>query len=337
VVCFVIESFEADGGGWIGKTMMGSSQMQSKPCPLWRLAIAALFMCIGLAPAPQARAQNAVVVVNGDPITNFDVEQRMKLLMLSNGGKPVNRQEALEELINDRVKIKEGKKFNLDLSAAEIETQYATMGARMRLTVDQLNKVLEGRGIRPETLKARLKADYIWAQLVRGRYGQSLHVGEKDIASAIEVKGDGKEPTGSYEYKMRPVVLFVPRGAAQSAIELRKKDAETLRGRVQSCDQVEGLFRAMRDGVIRDQVVKTSADLPPPLRELLDKTPVGQMTPPEVTRQGIEMVALCSRAPSTETPEKREAREKLFSQKYETQAKKYLQDVRKSSMIEYRQ
>jgi peptidyl-prolyl cis-trans isomerase SurA len=298
-------------------------------------AIAVLLACAGLN-GPAAHAQNAVVVVNGDPVTNFDIDQRIKLLQLS-GGKAPSRQEAMEELINDRVKIKEGKKFAVDLSKNDLETQYAAMATRMRLTADQLDKVLEGRGIRPDTLKARLRADYIWAQLVRGRYGQNLLVGEKDIASAIEVKGgEGKEQTGSFEYKMRPVVLFVPRGAPPSAIELRKKDAETLRGRVQSCEQAEGVFRAMRDGVIRDQVAKTSADLPAPLREILDKTPVGQMTPPEVTRQGVEMVALCSRAPSTETPEKREAREKLFTQKYEAQAKKYLQDARRSSMIEYR-
>jgi peptidyl-prolyl cis-trans isomerase SurA len=304
--------------------------------PRSRAAVGALAIWLAPIAVSQAQAQNAVVVVNGDPITNFDIEQRIKLNTLSGGGKAPSRQEALEELINDRVKIKEGKKFNLDVSSADLETQYAAMGARMRLTPDQLNKVLEGRGIRPETLKARIKADFIWSQLVRGRYGQSLIVGEKDVASAIEVKGDGKEQTGSFEYKMRPVVLFVPRGAPQSAIELRKKDAETLRGRVQSCEQAESTFRAMRDGVIRDQVVKTSADLPQVLRELLDKTPVGQLTPPEITKQGVEMVALCSRAPSTETPEKRAAREKLFSEKYETQAKKYLNEVRRSAMIEYR-
>lgn len=308
------------------------------PPPL-RSSIAVTLLAICLLPIPvsDARAQNAVVVVNGDPITNFDIEQRIKLLQLSNPAKAPTRPEALEELINDRIKIKEGKKFNLDMTPAEIETQYATMGARMRLSADQLSKVLEGRGIRPETLKSRLKADYVWSQLVRGRYGQNLIVGEKDIASAIEVKGDGKEQPGSFEYKMRPVVLFVQKDAAQSSIDVRKKDAEALRGRVQSCEQAEGFFRAMRDGVIRDQVVKTSADLPAALREVLDKTPIGQMTPPEVTRQGVEMVVLCSRAPSTETPAKREAREKLFSQKYETQAKKYLQEVRKSSMIEYRE
>jgi peptidyl-prolyl cis-trans isomerase SurA len=304
--------------------------------PRSKAAAGALAILLAPVAVSQAQAQNAVVVVNGDPITNFDIEQRIKLNTLSGGGKTPSREQALEELINDRVKIKEGKKFNLDMSSADLETQYAAMGARMRLSPDQLNKVLEGRGIRPDTLKARIKADFIWSQLVRGRYGQSLIVGEKDVASAIEVKGDGKESTGSFEYKMRPVVLFVPRGAAQSATDLRKKDAETLRSRIQSCEQAESTFRAMRDGVIRDQVVKTSADLPAVLRELLDKTPVGQLTPPEVTKQGVEMVALCSRAPSTESPEKRAAREKLFSEKYETQAKKYLNEVRRSAMIEYR-
>jgi peptidyl-prolyl cis-trans isomerase SurA len=317
------------------ETMTGS-RMLSTFFSMLRPPLSALIFCVGAAAASGAHAQNALVVVNGDPITSFDIDQRSKLIMLSNGGKAVTRDEAIEELINDRVKLKEGKKFNLDPGKSEIETQYATMGARMRLTTDQLDKLLEGRGIRPETLKNRLKADFVWSQLVRGRYGQNLIVGEKDIASAIEVKGDGKEATGSFEYKMRPVVLFVRKGSGPSAIELRKKDAETLRGRVQSCEQAESTFRALRDGVIKDQVVKTSADLPAPLRELLDKTPVGQMTPPEVTRQGVEMVALCSRAPSTESAEKRAAREKLFSQKYEAQAAKYLKDARRSSMIEYR-
>jgi len=293
---------------------------------------------MALVAAGDARAQNAVVVVNGDPITNFDIEQRIKLVGLSGGGKVPSRQEALEELINDRVKVKEGKKFNIEMSAAEVDAQYSTMAVRLRMNADQLSKVLEGRGIRPDTLKARLKADYIWTQIVRGRFSQSLIVNEKDVEKAIEVKGDSKEPsTDSFEYKMRPVVLFVAKGAEKSAIDLRKKDAETLRSRIQNCDQADSYFRSLRDGIIKDQVVKTSADLPQALRELLDKTPVGQMTPPEVTRAGVEMVVLCSRAPSTETPAKREAREKLFAQKYDTQAKKYLEEARRSSMIEYRQ
>jgi peptidyl-prolyl cis-trans isomerase SurA len=71
----------------------------------------------------------------------------------------------------------------------------------------------------------------------------------------------------------------------------------------------------MQNATIRETVVKTSADLPPPLRAMLDKTEIGKLTPPEVTKQGIEMVALCGRNTTTvDTPEKREAQNKLFAQ-----------------------
>lgn len=140
-------------------------------------------------------------------------------------------------------------------------------------------------------------------------------VGEKDIASAIQIKGDGKESSDSFEYKMRPVLLLMPRGSSPASLDARRKEAETLRSRIQSCEQAEQYFRLLRNGVVKDQIVKTSADIPAPLRAVLDKTPVGQLTPPETTRQGIEMVALCSRTPTTDTPEKREAREAVQPQK----------------------
>jgi peptidyl-prolyl cis-trans isomerase SurA len=56
-----------------------------------------------------------------------------------------------------------------------------------------------------------------------------------------------------------------------------------------------------------------------------------------VTKQGVEMVVLCSRKPTTiDTPKKKEIREKMFAQKYEAKSKWYLQEVRRAAMIEYR-
>jgi peptidyl-prolyl cis-trans isomerase SurA len=49
------------------------------------------------------------------------------------------------------------------------------------------------------------------------------------------------------------------------------------------------------------------------------------------------MVALCERKPTTvDTPKKKEARDKMFAEKYEAKSKWYLQEVRKTAMIEYR-
>ena len=59
----------------------------------------------------------------------------------------------------------------------------------MRITPDQLTKSLESQGIRPDTLKARVKADMVWSNLVRGRYKESLQVGEKDVDADVQEKG----------------------------------------------------------------------------------------------------------------------------------------------------
>jgi peptidyl-prolyl cis-trans isomerase SurA len=211
------------------------------------------------------------------------------------------------------------------------------MGQRMRLSSEQLTQTLASRGIRPGTLRSRIRADMVWSTLVRGRFKDSLMVTDKAVRTASGDLSDGKSDGSNFEYQMRPIVLVVPRGSSAATIAMRRKEAETLRSRVQSCDDATTLFRSMRNATIRDTVVKTSADLPQPLRELLDKTPIGHLTAPEVTRHGIEMVALCERKPTSgDTPEQRKIREKLYAQKYEARSKSYLQDIRKAAMIEYR-
>ena len=132
-------------------------------------------------------------------------------------------------------------------------------------------------------------------------------------------------------------MLIVPRGSAADAIETRKKEAEALRARIQTCAEVNSFFKSMQNAALPGAVTKTSADIPPSLRELLDNTPIGHLTAPEVTKQGVEMVALCAREPTKiDTPKKKEIREKMFSEKYEAKSKWYLHEVRKAAMIEYR-
>lgn len=316
---------------------MGLTMTSTSPLRFLQLGFLVAAMMIASSLGSVVKAQGVAAIVNGEPITNLDVEQRIKLTTLTTRKTPT-RQEALDELINDKVKIKEGKKYGLDLSSSDVDAAFGNMASRMRMNSDQLVKTLEGHGIRAETLKTRIKADMTWGNLVRGRFQSSLIVAEKDLRAAVGEKIDDSNPqTESYEYLVRPIVLILPRGSSQAAIEQRRKEAELLRDRIQSCDQANELFRSMRDAAIRDQMTKTSADLPPPLRELLDKTPVGKLTPPEVTKQGIEMVALCSRKPTTaDTPAKREAREKIYNQRYEAKSKSYLREARKGAMIEMR-
>jgi len=284
--------------------------------------------------ASPLRAQSVVVMVNGEPITNYDIEQRSKLSALTTH-KPAVRQQVIDELIDEKVKIKEAKKFGVDPTVTDIEQAFTSMSSRLRVGPEQLTKSLEAQGIRTDTLKTRLKAEMVWTSLIRGRYKESLQVGEKDVAAAV--KGDDeKQEAEAFEYKMQPIVLIVPRGSGPAAIETRQKEAEALRSRVQTCDEANAFFKSMQNAAIREAVVRTSADIPAVLREVLDKTPIGHLTPPEVTKQGVEMVALCGRSPTTvDTPKKKAIRDKMYVEKFEAKSKSYLQEVRKAAMIEY--
>ena len=308
----------------------------TSPLPFRRLSslilgcAAALVLMAGGSPS---QAQTVAVMVNGDPITNYDIEQRGKLNFLTTH-KPAVRQDVINELIDEKVKIKEGKKYGVDPSSSDIDQSYASMGQRMRITAEQLTKSLESQGVRPDTLKSRLRADMVWTSLVRGRFKQSLQVGEKEVAAAA---GEDNQTSEAFEYQLQPVVLIVSKGSAPAVIEARRKEAEALRARVQSCADANALFRSMQNAAIREVVTKTSADIPAVLREVLDKTPIGSLTAPELTKQGVEMVALCGRKPTTiDTPKKKEIRDKMYVEKYEAKSKAYLKEVRGAAMIEYR-
>src|SRR5450756_2732938 len=88
----------------------------------YRLLILAAASVAGLLliTAMPARAQTVAVMVNGEPITDYDIEQRSKLALLTSH-QQANRQEVINELIDEKVKIREAKKFGVDPSASDID------------------------------------------------------------------------------------------------------------------------------------------------------------------------------------------------------------------------
>jgi len=209
------------------------------------LLLVSFFVALMLVCATPVRAQTVVVMVNGEPITEYDIEQRNKLNFLTSH-KQSPRQDVINELIDEKVKIREAKRFGVDPGGSDIDQAYIQMSGRMRITPDQLTKSLEAQGVRPDTLKARIKADMVWGSLVRGRYKERLQVGEKDVAAAVQAEGgNAPEQTDAFEYRMQPVVLIVPHGSAPSALELRQKEAETLRNRVQTCAEANAYFKTL--------------------------------------------------------------------------------------------
>ena len=299
------------------------------------LAGAALAILAALAITPRAEAQTVVVVVNGDPITNFDVEQRSKLMELATH-KPPARQEVLDELLNEKLKIQLLKRYAIEGVDKDVDQAYANMARRMHVTPSQFADNLDKQGVKPETLKSRMKAEIIWSQIVRARYQSAFQFSDADVKARLAAKNPEDAAAVGYDYTLRPILFVVPRGSQPAAFEARAKDAEALRARFQSCEQGIPLARGLGSVAVRSPAAKSSADLPAPLRSVLDKTEVGHLTPPEATTEGIQVYAVCSKKQSESTPAQKEMRDAMYSEAFETQAKKFLKELRSQAMIEYR-
>jgi len=299
-------------------------------------AAAAVVLAVAFATvaAPQARAQQVAVIVNGQPITTYDIQQRSKLTALTTRKVPP-AQQVLQELIDEKIKVDAGKRYHLDMTELEIDQAMGEMAGRMHMNAQQLTQVLAKDGVSAYTLRDRIRAETIWQQLVRGKFQASLQINEKEINSALQNR-DAKETNG-VEYTLQPILFVVPRGAGGDAVSARRRDAEALRARFTSCESGLPVARSLRNVAVRTQIVKTSADLAPALREILDKVEVGHLTEPEVTPQGIQVFALCKRqATKVGSAAKREVQNEMFSEQFKSLSARYLAELRKQAMIEYR-
>jgi peptidyl-prolyl cis-trans isomerase SurA len=283
--------------------------------------------------ASPAAAQQVVAIVNGSPITAYDIDQRSKFLVLSTQKSPP-RQEILDMLIEEKIKVQEAGRYGMVTPKADLDRAISGMAGRAGMGVEQFTQALAGRGVNIETVKSRMSADLAWNQLLRARFPATLSIEEKEIRDAVQNKG-GEGDAVAYDYRLRQILFIIPSGSPQSLIEGRMREAEGLRTKFENCDDGIKLARTLRDVAVRDPVRRNSADLPENLRNVLNSTQVGKLTKPEVNSQGVAVFALCEkRENTTDTPQKRAARNELFNARFEAQSKRYLAELKRQAMIE---
>jgi peptidyl-prolyl cis-trans isomerase SurA len=299
-------------------------------------AAALLIFAIGATISLPARAQQIVLLVNGSPITDLDIAHREKFLEMSNH-KKASRQEAINSLVDETLELKEAARYSLEASDADVQSSYDSIAENMGVDAQKLTQILTNGGASADTLKHRLKAQMVWTTLVRGRFKVSLEIADKDVEAELQLHQPQDNGQVGYEYIVRPIVLIVPRGAPDAAYEARKHDADALRGRFANCSDGIPFARGLPEVAVRDPINKSSADLPPALRTILDNVEIGHLTPPEQTAEGIQMFAVCSKKESkTDAPGLKEVRDKMFEKKFGAKANRYLADLRRQAMIEYK-
>lgn len=286
-------------------------------------------------PAPAAGGGQVVALVNGDPITALDVVHRERLSELMTH-KPQSRPDALEELINEKIKLQQTANLKIDVTDAQVDKVIGGMAQRMSRKMADFTAALEQAGINIPRFKARLRAELGWRQVLEQRAPGVFQVRDADLVAILMAHGEAAQ-TKATQYSLQQIVLVVPRNSPEPVRTGRMKEAENLRTRFSSCEQDMQLARDIREVVVKEPIVRLSTDLGVQYKQLLDKTPDGKMTPPEVIATGIEVVAVCSRKEVVaDVSSRREFKEELLSKRLAEQEKVLLDYFRKQSIIEYR-
>lgn len=285
---------------------------------------------IGAALAPAA-AQSVLALVNNRAITNFDVQQRVRIAAMIERRR-ITPKAALQELIDDQVKLIEAGRVGYRITTEGVDAEFTRIAKGNRQTVEQLNETLRRSGIQPEALRESMRAGLAWEALLRDRSRLGSQVSNSELDTAVE---EERRKAGTItEFELVQVLFIVPQGVSPGA---RMQAANAARSRFTSCETGLDELRSMQDVAVRDRTVRTSAELPKPTVDQLNKTPVGRMMAPSVSAQGIELVAVCGKAERNNPAAQRSSVAQVLQQKKAGEtAKTYIETLRKKVNIRYR-
>lgn len=283
-------------------------------------------LCILAANVAPASAQAIVATVNDDPITNIDVAQHERILKVLR--KPASPQAALEDVIVTRLKLIETSKFKISPSQNEVAWAMGFPARELKTDPQQLVAAMGRAGVSADQIQQKFKAEAAWLMYIRA-LNRTLEVSEGDVRAELARRGGGN----STQYTIRQVVFVLPNGAGAGVIQERAKAAAALRGRFVDCASGAEQVASTQDAVFQPAVTRSASSLPPQLKQLLDSTPVGHLTPPQRGQEGLIMLAVCAKADREDNEAMENARNDLLTKRLESVSAKRFEEVRARAVI----
>lgn len=157
---------------------------------------------------PNVRKANAIV--NGDIITDTDVDHRLGLVIIANGGKisdqerQTMRLQVLRNLIDEKLQIQEAVQHEVNISDQEVEQAYNRVASNFRRTPEQFAEFLKEGGSSPATIKQQIRGELAWNRLLRKRVEPLVNVGDDEVQAIIHKLEASK---GQDEYRVGEIFL----------------------------------------------------------------------------------------------------------------------------------
>ena len=290
--------------------------------------------------APVNAQNRIVIVVNDEPITSYDITQRSRLLQLTTGGSDEEAEElARRELINERLKLKETKRLGISVNPDELDIAYNTIAERTRLSPEELTAALIDSNIDPKTLTDRLVVDIAWSQAVRLRFRQTIRVRDEEVIAALQARGNENTDTkkSTAEYDLIQYIFVIPKDSDEDFKINREKEVKAFRDRFTSCEEGTIFAEGLEEVVVKPLGQKLEHELNPRLVNEIKDVPVNRISRALETQIGIELFGVCAKTLiDSEAAAIAEKKGEIQNQEGQLMARRYLGELRRTAVIEYR-
>lgn len=282
-----------------------------------------------------AEASQIKYVVNGLPVTSYDIERRKAFLRLQRKRGNLTQQ-ATDDMIDQALRTAEIKRLRIDVSDEQVEQAYARFASGNRMSVKQMNGIMRQSGVTSKHFKEFIRTQIGWNQALGARYRATGQISEQDAVQRMLQQG-GEKPTAT-EYFLQQVIFVVPEGKRKALMGKRKKEANQMRQRFKECKTTREFAKGLLDVTVRDLGRVLEPELPPDWADLIKKTSAGNATAVRETNRGAEFIGVCS---TREVSDDRVAQmvftnEGSVNEKADELSKKYMGELKEKARIQKR-
>ena len=160
----------------------------------------------------------ATAIINGEVITQTDVDQRLALMAIANNAPiPANeidrlRQQILSNLIDETLQIQAAKAEEIEISDADIDKTVARVASNVKQTPDQMAAYLKTRGSSIKSIRRQILGEMAWRRLQSKKIESTVSVGEEEVKAVIDKLTKSK---GTEEFRVGEI--FISANSANEA------------------------------------------------------------------------------------------------------------------------
>lgn len=137
--------------------------------------------------ANAANPYSAAYSVNDSIITHFDISERVKLLRVLGAQSGNIQQEAIDQLISDRLKIRAARTYGIAINEGTLDRGLANIAAAQNISAEGMWAKARARGVSRQAYEDYYTAQLIWRELVQRRFRRAADPTSVDLDNAINV------------------------------------------------------------------------------------------------------------------------------------------------------